>query len=279
MCDMKQRTILLAAMIIMAAACANAAFYEGSISYSITTDGDARVDGYKSGKYLGNVNIPSTVRYNGRTYDVTCIGNQAFYGCNTIESVSIPGSVTTIESGAFNGCSRLVSVNMAGGALRKISGYAFANSGIQGITIPSSVTEMEGSVFAKCKQLTSVTLGAGLTAIPSDMCSGCSNLTYIQIPSNIRKIGDRAFQNCNLTTIDIPSKVTSIGLEVFRGNHNISKVISRILVPKGINAKNFEPEVYNKAILYVPLGKQSDYRKLDGWGSFKTIKAILSSAR
>lgn len=279
MCDMKQRTILLAAMIIMAIGSANAAFENNNIIYDITTDGDVRVDGYERGVPLGNVNIPSTVKKDGRTYRVTSIGSQAFYGCDSIESVSIPGSVTVIGAGAFNWCSRLVSVNMTGGALRKISGSAFANSGIQSITIPSSVTEMEGSVFAKCKKLTSVTLGAGLTAIPSDMCSGCSNLTYIQIPSNIRKIGDRAFQNCNLTTIDIPSKVTSIGWEVFRGNHNISKVISRILVPKGINAKNFEPEVYNKAVLYVPLGKQSDYRKLDGWGSFKTIKAILSSAR
>ncbi|MBO5584334.1 MAG: leucine-rich repeat domain-containing protein [Prevotella sp.] len=269
---MNKRTLLLFVMLIIAYGRASAAaFYVGNISYSITTDGDVRVVGYKSGKPLGNVNIPSTVRHDGRTYNVTSIENQAFYGCKTIESVSIPGSVTTIGAGAFNWCSSLVSVSMAGGALRKISGHAFANSGIKTIVIPSSVTVMEGSVFAKCKQLTSVTLDSGLTAIPSDMCSGCSNLTSIQIPSNIRSIGDRAFQDCNLTAIEIPSGVVSIGCEVFKGNHNISKVISHIVAPKSLNPSNFEAEVYNKAVLYVPSGKQLAYRKLDGWCSFRTI--------
>ncbi len=271
---MNKRTLFLLGMIMISFGRACASFYVGNISYSITTNGDVRVAGYKSGKPLGNMNIPSTVRYNGRTYSVTSIGSQAFYGCKTIESVSIPASVTTIEAGAFNWCSNLVSVSMAGGALRKISGSAFANSGIKTIVIPSSVTVMEGNVFAKCKQLTSVTLGTGLTAIPSDMCSGCSNLTEIKIPSNIRSIGDRAFQDCNLMTIEIPSGVRSIGWEVFKGNHNIRKVISNIVDPKSISANNFEQEIYNKAVLYVR--SESAYSKLDGWGSFRVIRHIIT---
>ena len=47
-----------------------------------------------SNDYTGNVVIPSEVTYNNKTYSVTSIGENAFYGCYGLTSVTIPNSVT-----------------------------------------------------------------------------------------------------------------------------------------------------------------------------------------
>ena len=64
---------------------------------------------------------------------VTTIGDEAFYCCYLLTSVTIPDSVTTIGDYAFWGCSSLTSV-----------------------TIPDSVTEIGNETFAFCSSLTSV---------------------------------------------------------------------------------------------------------------------------
>ena len=65
-----------------------------------------------------NLIIPETVTYQNSTFDVTRIGNDAFYGFAGIEngtafgleSISIPASVEEIGQRAFNDCSELKSV-------------------------------------------------------------------------------------------------------------------------------------------------------------------------
>ena len=41
-------------------------------------------------KYSGTIVIPKTVSYNGITYNVTTIGEKAFYDCIGLNSVKIP---------------------------------------------------------------------------------------------------------------------------------------------------------------------------------------------
>lgn len=57
-----------------------------------------------SNEYSGNVVIPESVTWNGKTYSVTSIGNEAFRYCSGLTSVTIPNSVTSIGSNAFSGC-------------------------------------------------------------------------------------------------------------------------------------------------------------------------------
>ena len=49
-----------------------------------------------SNEYTGDVTIPATVTYNGKTYSVTSIDGLAFYECSSLTSVTIPNSVTSI---------------------------------------------------------------------------------------------------------------------------------------------------------------------------------------
>ncbi len=73
--------------------------------------------------YGGFVTIPSTITYNGNTYNVTSIGYKAFFHCETLNGITIPNSVTSIGQEAFASC------------------------GLRSITIPSSVTEIGDCAF------------------------------------------------------------------------------------------------------------------------------------
>jgi len=83
-----------------------------TIYYNITSSSDLTVAvTYKgtsssqySYEYTGNVTIPATVIYSGKTYSVTSIGSDAFYECSDLTSITIPNIVTSIGSRAFSGC-------------------------------------------------------------------------------------------------------------------------------------------------------------------------------
>ena len=106
--------------------------------------------------YSGDVVIPATVTYQGKTYSVTSIGNDAFRVCSRLTSVTIPNSVTSIGKNAFSGCSGLTSVTIPNSVTR-IGYSAFEDcSGLTSITIPNSVTSIGGWAFAYCSGLTSV---------------------------------------------------------------------------------------------------------------------------
>ena len=148
---------------------------------------------YQKISYYGSVVIPTFVTYNSRTYSVTSIGRDAFYGCSGLTSVTIPNSVVSIDYEAFYNCTSLTSVS-----------------------IPESVTSIGGRTFMGCDGLTSITIPNSVTSIGTAAFSGCSSLTSVTIPNSVTSIGGGAFSGCSsLTSVTIGNNVTSIGVEAF----------------------------------------------------------------
>jgi hypothetical protein len=151
-----------------------------TIRYKVTKDDangkEVEVTSLASGKYTGEITIPSAVTNNAVTYNVKKIGQYAFYFCEDLTSIIIPGSVTDIGYKAFTHCSSLAS-----------------------ITIPSSVTNIENDAFSYCTNLTSITFeeNSQLTRIGEEAFEGCSSLTSITIPGSVTSIGEAAFDICS----------------------------------------------------------------------------------
>ena len=200
----------------------------------------------------GDVNIPSSVTYNGKSYPVTEIDNGAFSDCSGLTSVTIPNSVTEIGSFAFDGCISLKTVNWNarncadfsnsdyapfqgltgittfnfGNEVEKIPAYlCYDHSGLKSATIPNSVKTISDYAFDGCSGLTSVTIGNSVTSIGYSAFSGCSGLTSVTIPNSVTEIGNWTFANCSgLTSVTIPNSVTSIGDYAFHGCSGLTKV-------------------------------------------------------
>ncbi len=160
-------------------------------SYNITVPDS--VTGYASRVFENHLGNITGVKLSDNT---TSIGENLFYYCLGLKSVTIPDSVTSIKTGAFQDCMNLTSV-----------------------TIPDSVTSIEASAFYNCKSLTSVTLPDSITSIAEGTFFGCESLSNITIPDSITSIENGAFYNCkNLACVTIPDSVTSIGENAFGYN-------------------------------------------------------------
>lgn len=71
------------------------------------------------------MNVPATVKIQGRTCTVVEVGAKAFKGNTKLKKVILGKNVTTIGKQAFSGCKNLSSVQLKGKALKKIGSQAF----------------------------------------------------------------------------------------------------------------------------------------------------------
>ncbi len=254
-----------------------------TIPNGVTSIGSSAFCGCTS---LESVTIPDSV---------TSIGEYVFYDCASLESIKIPNGVTSIGSSAFCGCTSLTSVTIPNG-VTSIGNYAFRYcTSLTSITIPSSVTSIGSSALSGCSKLTSINylgtlegwlkLGVslnsnttlylngeklkgdviipdGVTAIPNYMFSG-SDITSVTMPSSVTSIGECAFYNCtSLTSVTIGDSVTTIGNNAF---YNCASLTS-ITIPEGVTYIGSDAfngctklyEVYNLSSLDIEIGSTSN---------------------
>ena len=173
-------------------------------------------------------------------YTVTAIGQQAFYGCNTIVAISIPDSVTLIDIAAFSDCNQLkvacyegnlaqwLAINFtSGNSSPACNGAALYIDGhlVKNVVIPEGTTKIGYAAFSGCTSLSDITIPNSVTSIGGFTFAHCTSLTKITIPDSITSIDGFVFyKNPAITSITIPNSVTSIGRSAFEGCTSLTDI-------------------------------------------------------
>lgn len=187
----------------------------------------------------------------------TEIGSQAFLRTN-ITSIEIPSSVTSIGASAFQDTYYLTSINIPS-SVTSIGYAAFNHSGINSIEISDSVTSIGEVAFAysnlsdfsfydttvigggafngthiksavvSCGSDCTLTLDNGKAIITgSGEISNSRGLTglinEIDIQGDFISIGSAVFKGSQISSIEIPETITSIGGSAFQDAFNLKSI-------------------------------------------------------
>lgn len=203
------------------------------------------------------------------SYDVSEIGDYAFYGYSTLTNVSFSQCVT-IGQAAFNNCSYIELISFpectsigrsafawafkyyystSGGPLYfpkcEYIGYgAFTYTGFSSIILPECMM-LDSSAFTNCSYLTSIELPKCLI-VGENAFYGCCNLTSLSLP-NCTNIYNYAFRNC--------TKLKS----VFLLGSSVATLSSSYA---------FSSTAY--AYIYVPSSLVTTYKKAANWSKLST---------
>lgn len=182
-------------------------FTIGDITYKPTTETEVKVRDCNSS--ATSIIIPETVTNNGITYNVTCVGEDAFSWCTSLVSIELPSTITTIESFAFYYCTALNS-----------------------LVIPNAVTSLGWEICYNCSALTSVTIGSGISELSDGTFSYCDALQSITCLALEPPVLENSFvfpdvSNTTLNvacgSLDAYSDITNLWGQLFAGR--ISEII------------------------------------------------------
>ena len=202
-------------------------FEVDGIYYDIMSDGRhvyVTHDGSRNGGcYSGSVTIPYSVTYEGRTYYVDAIFNEAFWNCTNLGTVSVKANLTYIGPRAFYNCTSLRQLYLEKPTyLKTISQKAFYNCSelnlFKGVTYATEIgwdafygtswynnqkdgilylSEGNGNIicygYKGAKPTGTLTNKDGTTLIADYAFNGCSGITDVILPSSIKYVGAGAF--------------------------------------------------------------------------------------
>ena len=180
-----------------------------------------------------------------------------FLGCNELEQIEIPNTVTRIGNHSFRMCPNLEKINIPS-SVTSVGEYAFSScTSLKSIIIPDSVTTIECHAFDNCSLLSEVTLSNNLQSLYYGAFQNCTSLCTIEIPKSLeyanfdtdlynniisapfmgsgleqikfetgtKTVVDSLFLGCNkLKKVKIPETVTSIGNHAFSMCKSLSEI-------------------------------------------------------
>lgn len=212
-------------------------------------------------KPSGFVIIPDSV--NG--YQVTKIGNYAFFGCNGIDSLYIGSDIISIGNCAFQGCTGLSYMYYNA---RNLSTSHFMDSGYYQY-------EYQNECYSPFYQtntphFTTLIIGDSVRTIPAYSFSGRSSIdNNVVIPDNVDAIGEYAFQRCTgIDSLYISDGVTTIHNGAFLSCSSIQKnFISNTVTSIGQFAFGGCSSIHNlvipEGVLFIAHGAFADCSNLD----------------
>ena len=152
---------------------------------TLTVSGNGEMGGY--GYYQWD-NAKKVIINEG----VTAIGENEFYACYDLESVSIPSSVKTINKLAFALDEKLTDVTISEGVTFIGNGAFYECKSLTSISLPKSVKTIELGAFSR-SGLKSLIIPECVKSL--ECVSGCENLTDVLVPAGVTDFSKYVFYN------------------------------------------------------------------------------------
>lgn len=145
------------------------------------------------------------------------IGERAFRDCNKLTSIFLPASVVSIDEYAFQNCSNLTSLVLSSHIV-SINWRAF--SGCNSLKDVRFYIDEDLETYLE-KGHPYIGINAGIQYFLNNQ-----KITSLDIPSGVTSIGSYAFASCKeLEDLHIPSSVTSIGTSAFSGCSGLTSLV------------------------------------------------------
>lgn len=187
---------------------------------------------------------------------VTEIRNNACYGAQKLQEVSLPASLTTLGQYVFEGCPALESIHVSAenktyaaqdGVLftkdlstlikfpeqcalteyrvpdstKKLENWSFVGAEKLETIDLNQVTEIGEDCFYYCTALKSITIPESVTKLNGACFAYCTALSEVNLPDGLTTIGPYCFVNCeSLKTVSLPSSLTQIGTYALGYNYD-----------------------------------------------------------
>lgn len=182
-------------------------WFDDVLTFTATTNAGKPIYAVMQGSRISQVSeVTIPAEYKG--VKVGMLAGNAFNGCSNLVTINIPNTIEVISSiDPFTECTSLTAVN---------------------------VYEVEGNRNVRYWSSDGVLFDNGrLDQQPSDPSQIKSQLAFMPlgktgsytIPDGIVEIPTLAFANCALTRVVIPSSVTTIGVEAFKGSEQLTTLV------------------------------------------------------
>lgn len=235
---------------------------------------------------LQNVYYPASIK--------EC-GNAVFASCSNLTDAVFAEGVTRVEDTMFNMDWALVNVTLPstleslapycfyGAAfphidlpegLRIIEEAALYGTGLEELTLPNSVEEIGPFGLAWNFNMKSLKTGSGLKKIGHNGVHFTSVLSEVILNEGLEVIDDYGISACAaLTTLTIPSTVTTIGEMAFY-NNPFEKLVNLAVEPQVLQAEivfRIDEDIYDMCELSVPAESVEAYKQAEYWKNFLVI--------
>ncbi|MBR1693309.1 MAG: leucine-rich repeat domain-containing protein [Lachnospiraceae bacterium] len=216
----------------------------------------AQFDGYPVTRIEGGAFKESSVTAVELPKSVYEIRDEAFYGCGSLETVTISGSGSARETTekpmlgarAFANCTSLCHVELPEATTRICTNAFSGCTALEQIDIPEAVAQLDDSVFYGCTSLSEILLPEGVHTLQSFAFQGCSSLQSVRLSPSLTLIDSSVFEACtSLKSIVIPEGVEEIDFEAFKDCTNLEIAV----IPDSVMTIRFDAfENCNKLTIY-----------------------------
>lgn len=206
-------------------------------------------------KNIEDAVVEPAIEYEGVTYQVTALGDRAFYGCPNLKTVSLPSTLRSIGSLGFITCYALervdipsiqawVEIDFKDGfsnplyyahslyvsgekaedvvipeGTAQIKANAFVGCDMRTVTVPATVESIGFLAFYQCSNLQDVDLSSSAAgSVGSQVFDSCTSLKTANLGGALSNLGSYAFSGCTaLEELYIGENLTTVGDKAFTG--------------------------------------------------------------